>query len=191
MPNRWPPETQAQALDLYTTHGLAEAHRRLGIPKSTIRGWASAAGIEAAQVAARSGEQTRAATAASVRRRELALAEVRERLVDRLARQAEEALALEAEMVGAQLAALRAARRSRRGEAGEALAGRVAQVMAGPRLSNVVGSRTRAIHDLQLLTDNPTEQPVATGLTIVFATPAPSAAGPAPRIIDLDPEESP
>lgn len=185
----WPPETQARALDLYTTQGLAEAHRQLAIPKSTIRRWAAAAGLDAAASAARSVDQTREATVSSLARRHAAVAEASERIVARLAEVAERSLELELELLDAHLRVVRAARR---GSVSQAAAARLEAVLTGHPLRAVVGSRTRAVHDLRLLQGEATEQPGASGLTIVFSAPAPTAGrGPdSPSIIDLTPMET-
>lgn len=184
---RWPPETQARAVDLYATQGLATAHAELGIPKSTIRRWAKNAGVDPAASRARSTEQTRAATEASIARRAARVATVREQLVEEIAEAALEALTLERAMIAAHAQVVRAAA-GNAGAVPDLDAGVLSAVMSGHRLTEVIGSRTRAVHDLLRLTGDGGDQPADVGLTIVFATPAPAPAGQlrdAPHIIDL------
>ena len=52
------------ALAVYLEHGLAEATRRTGLPKSTLRRWAANAGLDPATIAGATAERTAAATAA-------------------------------------------------------------------------------------------------------------------------------
>jgi hypothetical protein len=49
------------ALAVYRDQGLAAAHRESGVPKSTLRRWAKAAGMETARLAAHAAARTRAA----------------------------------------------------------------------------------------------------------------------------------
>lgn len=58
---RYTDEQRQQAVDLYTEHGTAEASRRTGIPRRTIRRWANQAGA----VAAANTKETEAATRAA------------------------------------------------------------------------------------------------------------------------------
>lgn len=57
-------EEKAGALAVYAERGLAAAHHATGVPRSTIHRWAQAAGLDLPAIAARSVEQTAAATAA-------------------------------------------------------------------------------------------------------------------------------
>lgn len=57
---------KADAVAIYVEHGLAEAHRRTGIPKNTIRDWATNAGIDTAAISGRASEKTAAANEARV-----------------------------------------------------------------------------------------------------------------------------
>lgn len=45
------PEERAVALAVYREHGLAEAHRRTEVPKSTLRRWAAAEGLDPRELA--------------------------------------------------------------------------------------------------------------------------------------------
>ncbi len=58
------PEQKAQALAIYAEHGLARAHHDTGVPRSTLHGWARAAGLDTQAIAGRTVEQTQAATLA-------------------------------------------------------------------------------------------------------------------------------
>lgn len=190
---RWPPETQARAVDLYTTQGLATAATETGIPKSTIRRWAKNAGVDPAASRARSTEQTRAATEASVARRAARLAEAREELTERVVEAGLEALELERLLLAAHVRAVTEAA-TNQGKVSEATSGLLAAAVSGHRLSEVVGSRTRATHDLLRLLGDGGDQPADAGLTIVFATTAPAPAahgGPVPVIVDLPALEAP
>lgn len=64
MPSRWSDEQRAEALELYAAHGLTEAVRRSGVPRSTLHRWAQAAGAESGS-REHSHRQTRAARAAT------------------------------------------------------------------------------------------------------------------------------
>ena len=57
-------EERQAALDAYSEHGLAEAARRAGIPKTTLSTWAAQAGVRTdGATAARARERTEAARA--------------------------------------------------------------------------------------------------------------------------------
>lgn len=56
---------KADAVAIYVEHGLAEAHRRTGIPKPTLKRWLENEGIDPSETTARSVEKTRAATEAA------------------------------------------------------------------------------------------------------------------------------
>lgn len=57
-------EQRTDAVELYLAEGLAEAHHRTGIAKSTLRGWLRKAGHDPAQVDVRASDKTAAATEA-------------------------------------------------------------------------------------------------------------------------------
>lgn len=120
------PEQKADALAVYARDGLAEAHRATGIPKPTLHRWALAAGIETAEITERSTERNRAAAQASAAVRTYDAEVFRTEMVAKLAEVARKAAAKELELI------------------------------AKGDLRAVVGSRTRAIHDLQLLSGDPT-----------------------------------
>jgi hypothetical protein len=122
-------ETKGKALALVTQVGLARAHHQSGIPKSTLQKWAIKAGIETASPEAR--KRVEKATQASVLSRRQTVEEARERMTLVLATIAELAGREEIRMIQS---------------------GRV-------KLYELVGARTRALHDLQLLTGQATERP--------------------------------
>jgi hypothetical protein len=119
---------------------------------------------------------------------------VREQLLEEIGSAALEALMLERAMIGAHARVVHAAA-ANHGQVPAADAGILSAVMSGHRLSEVIGSRTRAVHDLLRLTGDGGDQPADSGLTIVFATPPPAPAelGAAhhPVIIDLPALEAP
>lgn len=176
---------RAAALAVYVEQGLAAAHRQTGVPKSTLRDWARAAGVSEAVAAP---VETAAATAAQLATNRSLAAQARERAIERLASTALKGVVLEERLIDVASAALEEAGS---GTLQTATASRL-EIMGGfPQLRAIVGSRTRAIHDLQLLTDEATERPAGDGLTIIFATPLPSAAALSAghEIIDLDPDD--
>lgn len=75
---RYSDEQRRNAVALVGEHGIAEAHRKTGIPKTTLSGWATDAGV------ARTGsEKTRAALEASNARCEEIRGEIRVKLASR------------------------------------------------------------------------------------------------------------
>lgn len=54
---------KTDAVAIYLEHGLAEAHRRTGIPKNNLQRWAKAQGVDLASIGERASEKTAAATA--------------------------------------------------------------------------------------------------------------------------------
>lgn len=60
----WTEQQRTDAMEVYREHGLATAHHRSGVPKSTLRDWLVADGGDPAEVAARTCTKTTAATAA-------------------------------------------------------------------------------------------------------------------------------
>lgn len=73
---RTDPEQRAAAIAVYREHGLAEAARRTGIPKTTLRRWAREEGLDTAELAGAAALRTDAATEA----RKSYVAELREEL---------------------------------------------------------------------------------------------------------------
>lgn len=172
----YPAETRERAVTLYADVGLAAAHAELGIPKPTIKRWADAAGIDAAEVTRRNREQTAAAADSAAATRRKAVEDILERSTVKLAAIVDKAL-------DATIAGLNGG--TVPGQAGT----HPALGWANP--AQLVGVWTRALHDLQLLRGKDTGQPEGHGLTVIFAVPAPTAAigAPGPVIIDLAPED--
>lgn len=108
-------------------NGLADASRELDIPKSTIKSWAKARGVDVADEKLQA--KVERATTMSVAMRAQRLAEAKERTV----------LLLAAIM--------------------ELGAHRQIEILRheSPTMVEAVGATTRAIHDMQLLTGDPTE----------------------------------
>lgn len=120
-------DEKAAAVALAHDIGLAKAARQLDIPKSTLKSWATKADVAVATPEATA--KVAAATEVSVVTRQQKLAAAKETLVDKLADVALKSIEVQLKML----------------EAGD------------NRLDHVVGSGTRAIHDLQLLEGGPTE----------------------------------
>jgi transposase-like protein len=59
---RYTEAEKADAVAHYLEHGLAEAHKRTGVPKPTLHSWIKQAGHDPSTISERSAEQTRAAT---------------------------------------------------------------------------------------------------------------------------------
>jgi len=74
------------AVALYVQHGLAEAHRRTGVPRGTLRDWAKKDGLDTAQLSAHASDKTRAANDATRRRWETLRATMADRSGDLAAR---------------------------------------------------------------------------------------------------------
>jgi len=73
----WPPEKRAKALELYVEHGSRRTGEMIGVPGSTIRNWASSAGLAAdRQRRLRETNQARMAEWAALRE------ELRESLIE-------------------------------------------------------------------------------------------------------------
>lgn len=178
-----PAEVRERAVRLYGEQGLAAAHEATGCSKPSIRRWAKAAGVSAGNAAAVASSA--AATEVSLARRRERTAAARATLVELQARIAIEAsqaelVVLESLRAVAQDPDVRKPAVTPDGaEVLPASLRRLQAVLSGPRLSELVGAKTRAIHDLQLLDGQATEQPEG-GLTVRFATPTPTAitAGP-------------
>lgn len=78
---RTDPEQRAAAIAVYREHGLAEAHRVSGIPKSTLRDWAKAEGLDPRELASASLDQVAAANEAREARIVAMRLELRENLL--------------------------------------------------------------------------------------------------------------
>lgn len=181
----WPDDVRDRTLTVYTDQGLAAAARTTGVPKSTIRRWAAAAGVT--HDTARAAAQTREATAAALVANEFNAAKAAELHLQAAAQNGLLAAQLERMILDAAVAVAREAKESVLGSASGAALGRLSAAMAGPRLTEVVGARTRAVHDMRLLSGEATE--TADGqVEVVFTTPAPEALGrPDLRVVDLPP----
>lgn len=137
-PSVYSPKQRAAALDLVPKIGLAKAARQLKIPKSTLGGWCKDAGVPTSTEESRA--QTVAATAESILTRREQVAKTRANLVGALAEIAELGAAVETARLKTAL------ENAGRGE------------MDLTRLSEVVGARTRAIHDMELLDGRATDR---------------------------------
>lgn len=122
--------------------GLAQATRELGIPRSTLHDWCKAANV--ASSSEKLHAQTEAATEASRQRRKRMAEESNERMTLALAIIAEQGAQVEIDIM----------RAIKEGKPFPELVGKNGRVS----LSELVGSRTRAVHDLQLLAGKATER---------------------------------
>lgn len=118
----WTPSERAEALAVYAEVGLAGAHQATGVPKATLHRWAKAAGLDTVGATERSIERNTVAARAAAATRAYVSEEFRTEMVAKLAEIARQA------------------------------AERELAVLDDSDLRSVVGARTRAIHDLQLLT---------------------------------------
>lgn len=75
------PEERAAAMAVYREHGLAEAHRRSNVPKSTLRFWAQQDGLDPRKLAGDAVAQTDAANEAREARITQMRLELREELL--------------------------------------------------------------------------------------------------------------
>ncbi len=150
MASKWTDDDKAQALALLQSDGLAAAFHATGVPRSTISLWADQAGIDRAACAGHSGEKTAAAVAAH--KDQMAVFQVE--MQTQLAANANKGGRLESTILQMLDDALN-------GDM-EALA-LLKQMGDLPSLSQIVGSRTRSIHDLQLLGGGATERPASSG----------------------------
>lgn len=78
---RYTDQQRADALALYVEHGLAETHRRTGIPRGTLSSWQQRAGVQTADP---DGSRARARTAAARARWEELSEDRRQELAARL-----------------------------------------------------------------------------------------------------------
>lgn len=184
----WPDHVRTKTLTIYADTGLAAAATATGVPKSTIRRWAEAAGVR--HDSARAVAQTREATEASRAANEFSAVKAAEAHLRAVAHNGLIAAQLERMILEAALAVGREARESPLGSVSGATLARLQSAMAGPRLTEVVGSRTRAVHDLRVLMGESTGEESEAPM-VVFTTPAPDATtGRADlRVVDLPPVE--
>lgn len=164
-------QDRERALAIYREHSLAEASRLTGVPKPTLRRWARNADLDPAALADSAVERTRAATAARTTDMLERAAVARDGLIPKLAVGAHAALDLEMRVLG------------------DLAAGRPNPLPEGVRLRDVVGSRTRLIHDLQLLTGQATDRSAGEPI-VVFAAPRPDRRNP-PEVLDLGRADDP
>jgi transposase-like protein len=182
---RYSDADKARALELYRSAGLPAAARSVGADKRTVLRWAKAAGASPAV----STEQAAAQTAAANAERHRIIAESREDQTRALAVTARAMANLETRIAELMLRAV-AESRTDRGMSDttkhqlEAL-----KLLTDARLNRIVGMRTRAVHDLQLLTGEETERGGATASVQVLFTVPPAEPGDQPKIIDLTPEQ--
>lgn len=127
-PRLYSQDERAKAMASVVELGLAEAAAQTGIPKSTLHLWCTDAGIPTSTDEGR--QRTEAATAASVVARRQRVEQAKGRMTLILATIAELAARAEIQMI----------------QDGKA------------SLSELVGARTRALHDLQLLSGDATER---------------------------------
>lgn len=161
---RYTDEDRSKALALYTSDGLPAAHKTTGIPKQTITRWADRAGVMPGGAAGTAAEQTKAATDAHRVEVQARTAQARADLIPKLALLAHRALDFELEIIQ------------------KVRAGENSPLPDGIRLRDIVGSRTRAVHDLSLLMGEATERTENTHA--VFLAPRPDRRNPHP-VVDL------
>jgi hypothetical protein len=172
-------EVRAGALDLIRAEGIAAAHRGTGIPKSTLSRWAVEAGVRDVP----NHEKTAAATAARLRYVE----EAKSRLTEILAAVAETGARLELTILDPRHELARPDLPHWVDEdTGEA------HPVVGARLDQIVGARTRAIHDLNLLTGQATANAaIVVRLEIPRPDPRASDAAAIAEAELLPPEDEP
>lgn len=156
------PTERADALDLVARAGIAAAHKELGIPRPTLSTWASEAGVVPNS---RNAQRTEEAREEALRRAD----ERRTELVTLLSEVAVEGARLELGILNPR----------------HELAGDVrvyvdedtgtAHPYSPARLDQIVGARTRAIHDLNLITGQATAN-AALIVRIEIPRPDPRAA---------------
>jgi transposase-like protein len=157
-------EAKQQALAVYQRGGLPAAVKATGIPKPTIKRWVEAAGISTDAANEAALERTRAATEAHKAQVDAETAKARAALIPKLAFLANQTLDIELHV------------------AAQIKAGKGSGLPEGVRLRDIVGSRTRAVHDLNLLTGEATER--TEGAAVLFLAPRPDRRNPQP-IVDL------
>lgn len=147
---RYDKDFHQRVVDWVTTDGnggISAAAREFGCDKASVSRWLQERGIDPASVAKKTTDQQRGAAQASVAARNARREAAKENMADALITIA--ALAAQTE-----IQYLRGERRVTRqvNDLGELLG------YEHVKLSEVVGSRTRAIHDLLLLTGGETER---------------------------------
>lgn len=180
---QWDDDTRQAALDVYQREGLAAAAQQTGVPKSSLRRWAQDAGLDTNELAGENAERTRAAKDELTRR----TTEARNALVPKLAAAAHSALDVEMEILNATKEIQRLAVAAQKGEIEEVpkdVMRRLEYATSGITIHEAVGARTRAIHDLQLLMGEATEQNDQ-GVTVVLAAPRPERQRAEEDVVDL------
>lgn len=184
--------TRAKALASLESKGMAETHRRTGIPKSTLTRWAKAAGVDV-------GEQARARTANATDAVRARAAEVKLSTVELLEQHIAQAADYLSTVAGVNALAAQLIARTdpdnitvQIGMAGPyavvtdaqaAEVSKVALALAGLPLAvrDAEGVLTRAVHDLQLLRGEATERGE---LVVEFNVPRPTMT--AEPVLELD-----
>jgi hypothetical protein len=155
-------KSKDEALRIYEHEGLAAAHKATGWSKPVIRKWAADAGIKINNEKLLA--QTRAATEVSTANRQRRIAEQKERLVDNLVAIADLAIDEQIE--------------------------RLIEGAPDSKLSEVVGAGTRAIHDLQLLTGESTDNVSVAGIDYTLLRERiVSKLAASERVIEIDSDE--
>lgn len=197
--SRWTPEQREKALQaIRETGSIREASRQTGVPKMTLSDWAKDDGID---LAARARERTAAANDVT----RATGAEARAALIEKLEAQALDA----AETIGTAMRYTRELSHALAdldvvtltdpdtgrvsvefdGDAADTARAAVAKVTALTTLPipmrDIVGIQTRAIHDIALLSGDPTER---TQTQVVFAVPRPRPLDPS-EVVTLDPAD--
>lgn len=163
---RYSKAEREQALALLAELGLAAAHRQTGVPKPTLARWSADAGVTKHSDTERNARQTEAARAARARTVE----ETRAELVELLSAVAVTGAQLELTLLDPSHALARERFPYIVDEdTGEA------HPMLAARLDQIVGARTRAIHDLNLLTGKATSN-AAVVVRLEVPRPDPRAA---------------
>lgn len=144
---QYSPAKRAEVVKTAQEKGISAAAREHGVDKKSASNWLVEAGIDPSTVASKVLSNQQKATQHAVASRQKKAAEQKERIVEMLGIVAELGLTKEIEFLQGERKV------TKRIDANGNEVG-----FENVRLSEVVGSRTRAIHDLQLLTDNPTER---------------------------------
>jgi transposase-like protein len=182
---RYSDADKAKAVDVFRRDGLPAAAAAVGADKKTITRWVRAAGVPAPDSAAAAAAQTAAANA----ERHRIIAESREEQARTLAVTSRALANLESRIAELMLKAVAESRTPQGVSDATKRQLETLKLLTDPRLNRIVGMRTRAVHDLQLLTGEETERGGATAsVQVLFATPPPNAGDP-PVIIDLTPEQ--
>ncbi len=146
---RYTQQQREAAIAIAQSEGIPAAAKALGADQESIRNWLRAKDIDPASLATRNTEQQRRAAEASVVSRRAQMEASKERLTRFLISIAELAAVKEIEYLKGE----RVRNKTQIDKDGKVT---ILTDFESVRLSEVVGSRTRAIHDLQLLTGEAT-----------------------------------